>query len=114
MKRTQKELDAAVMALFGTTGMLEQGAAVHFEVDHEHCVYTGTCKRRLKVLGWDDGRGIGLEPHPASLTQRFVEHYARDASARWPPRGVTPPLPGGGGASLAPSSSASARPIAKS
>ena len=59
--------------------LVEQGAAVHFEVDHEHCVYTGTCKRRLKVLGWDDGRGVGLEPHPASLTQRFVEHYARDA-----------------------------------
>ena len=60
--------------------LVEQGAAIHAEVDFDNCVYYGVCKRRLAVLGFDDWRGFSLDsPTPHELTARFVAHYASDA-----------------------------------
>ena len=41
--------------------LVEQGAAVHAEIDFANCVYYGLCKRRLKVLSFDEWRGFSLD-----------------------------------------------------
>ena len=58
------------------------GAVVHSEVDYGNCVYSGTCKNRLKVLGWDDNLGFALKSKrysdPAALKKAFYNQYKDD------------------------------------
>eukprot|EP00040_Diaphanoeca_grandis_P004279 m.27877 g.27877 ORF g.27877 m.27877 type:complete len:960 (+) comp15826_c0_seq2:152-3031(+) len=42
------------------------GAVVHSEVDYGNCIFAGSCKNRMRVLGWDDNLGFALKSHTYS------------------------------------------------
>jgi hypothetical protein len=54
------------------------GVVTHAEVDGPHCKHFNVCRRRLKVLRYDDWRGVSLDPNPARLTRKFVAAYKND------------------------------------
>ncbi len=48
------------------------------QVDHPTCEHHGVCRRRLKVLRWDNWRGFSLSPCPNSYKRAFFEAYKND------------------------------------
>ena len=59
------------------------GAVVHSEVDYGNCVYVGSCKNRLEVLGVDGNLGFALKSarysDPAELKGAFYTRFKDDA-----------------------------------
>jgi len=55
------------------------GAVVHSEVDYGNCIYSGSCKDRMKVLGWEQNYGFALKsrqyPKYQDLKQAFYDEF---------------------------------------
>jgi hypothetical protein len=50
------------------------GARLHAEIDFNNCVHHRQfCRKRLKVLAFDEWRGVSLDPCPHRLRRRFYE-----------------------------------------
>jgi hypothetical protein len=58
------------------------GMVVHAEIDFGNCVYSGVCKDRLKVFGYDDWRGFSIDPCPHKMRRDFYNHYKDDAEMK--------------------------------
>ena len=57
----------------------ELGAKLHAEVDFSNCEFNpGMCKKRLKVLSFDDWKGFSLDPCPNRMREKFFDAYKND------------------------------------
>ena len=58
------------------------GAVVHSEVDYGNCVYAGSCRNRLEVLGVEGNLGFALKSarysDPAELKRAFYQRFKDD------------------------------------
>jgi hypothetical protein len=61
-------------------GLVEEiGARMHAEVDFFNCEFNPSfCKKRLKVLSFDDWKGFSLDPCPNRMRERFFDAYKND------------------------------------
>ena len=72
----------------GPIGCLEPllqsiGAKVHSEIDFNNCIWKmHTCRKRLKVLQFDDWRGVSLDPCPNTMRRAYFEAYKEDEEFR--------------------------------
>ena len=61
----------------------EIGAKLHAEVDYYNCKFHKSfCKKRLKVLKFDNWSGFSLDPCPSRFRERFFEAYKNDPEFR--------------------------------
>ena len=59
--------------------LVELGARVHSEVDFGNCIFhPHMCKKRLKVLSYDNWAGFSLDPCPNTMRRAFFEAYKHD------------------------------------